>query len=653
MGIAGDIIIIIIAGWIAGFVAYRLKLPLLLGYIVVGIIIGPHTGGFGVSDAHRIELLAEIGVALLLFSIGLDLSLKELQEVRSIALIGAPFQIALTLAYGTVIGRFFLLPWPSALLLGAVLSLSSTMIVLKTLMNRGLTGTLSGRVMVGILIVQDLAAVPMMILIPQLKDPLNNLPLLGFTALKAVAFLAFIIFAGVRLIPYVLGIIARLNSRELFLLSITAISLGVGYLTHLAGLSFAFGAFVAGMVISESDYSHQALNDIIPLRDVFGLIFFTSIGMLFDPAFFVSHFKMIAILVTLTIVGKFVIFVPLCRAFGYFNIVPLAVGLGLAQIGEFSFVLARMGLQEKIIDQELFSVMLATAVLTMLVSPFLSMAAAPLYSLTKRWSAKERVMRTNFPKKGLADHVLIAGGGRVGQSIASILYKLGYSFVLIEQDFRRFETAKKLGHPVIYGDAAQDSVLQAAAIRRSRLLLITIPSLLSAREIVKHAMRHNAKLKIIARAESTEQIKELHKLNVYQVVQPEFEAALEIIRRSLMHFDMPVAAIQKYIDEVRRKKYSPLYSKSANYRLLSKLANAFYLLDLTWVNISPNISAVDKSIQDLEIRSRTGVSVVGALRGNEFMPNPGPDFVFKSGDMVAVIGNSENVQSFEKLINGD
>ncbi|MHC1745024.1 MAG: cation:proton antiporter [Syntrophobacteraceae bacterium] len=329
MGIAGDIAIIVVAALLGGIVAHKLRQPLILGYILAGVVVGPYTGGVTVSEIHEVELLAEIGVALLLFALGLEFSLKKLRPVRLIAVAGTPIQIILTMALGYGIGQG--LGWEPipSVWLGALFSLSSTMVILKTLMSQGLLGTLSSRVMIGMLIVQDIVVVPLMIILPQLNDPQAGLPMLGMAAVKATLFLLVMYLLGNRLLPSLMRFVARWNSRELFLVSITAIGLGVGYATYLSGLSFAFGAFVAGMVLSESDYGHQALSDIIPVRDIFGLLFFTSVGMLLDPSFLLARWETIVLLVGLVAVGKGLIFGLLAWAFGYGNVVPLAVGLGL------------------------------------------------------------------------------------------------------------------------------------------------------------------------------------------------------------------------------------------------------------------------------------------------------------------------------------
>lgn len=647
MGIAEDIIIIILAGLVTAFIAHKLKLPLLLGYIAAGVVIGPYTGGITVGNVHEIELLAEIGVALLLFSIGLDISFREIREVKKIALIGTPVQIALTIGYGLAVGRLFGFDWPASVLLGAILSLSSTMVVIKTLMSMGLMGTLSSRVMVGMLIVQDLAAVPMMIMIPQMQNIGGSLAVLGITVLKGILILALVLVLGGRLIPLLLRLVARLESRELFLLAVTALGLGVGFLTYRVGLSFALGAFVTGMVLNRSDYSHKALRDIIPLRDIFGMFFFTSIGMLVDPALVADNIGMILLLVVLIMAGKAVIFSFLSRIFGYFNVIPLAVGLGLSQVGEFSFVLARAGLGGGLIARESYSIILAASVITMVLSPFLAMLTAPLYSLRNRLFKKERIKTDNFPAGGLRDHVVIAGAGRVGRNIASTLGHLGYSYVMVEQDFALFEDAKKSGCPVIYGDAAEESVLAAAEIQSARIVIITIPVLIVAREILGIGLRLNPGLNVIARGNSLDEVHELYALHVGHVVQPEFEASLEIIRQALLHLGISAGAIQGYIDDIRRREYSPLIRDNPG--LLSNLKNASFLLEMGWYRVQPGSSMAGKSIREMAIRSRTGATVVGVSRGSEFFPNPDFNFVFMEDDMVAVIGTAETRKSFEDM----
>ena len=561
MGIAADIAIIVVAGLIGALLAQACRQPLILGYILAGILVGPHTGGVTVTEIHDIELLAEIGVALLLFALGLEFSLRDLQPVRHVALIGTPIQMILTMAYGFAIGRWFgYAPIPS-LWIGAVISLSSTMVILKTLMARGLIGTLSSRVMIGMLVVQDLAIIPLMIILPQLSNPQAGLPLVAWAAVKAVIFLSLMIFAGTRLIPRLMTYIASWNSRELFLLAVTAIGLGVGYATYLFGLSFAFGAFVAGMVLSESDYSHQALSDIIPLRDIFGMLFFVSVGMLLDPILLLDNLGQILILVICIIIGKGIIFSVLVRIFGYSNVIPLAVGLGMFQIGEFSFVLAGVGLTSKAISQELYGLLLNTAIFTMLLTPVISSLTAPLYALRKKWFRHESLQTINLPQTGLHDHVVIAGGGQTGAYVAQVLEKLKLAFVIIEFNASQTNHFKELAMPLVYGDAGQHLVLEAAGIEAARLLIITTPSAITTRSIADQALKMNSAVHIIARSGGPEQMQILKTLGVHAVVQPEFEAGLEITRQALQELQVADVDIGQCTDEIRQQLYSSFTTK--------------------------------------------------------------------------------------------
>ncbi len=562
MGITADIAIIVVAALIGGLIAQFLKQPLILGYILAGVVVGPYTGGITVTEIHNIELLAEIGVALLLFSLGLEFSFTQLQPVRKIALIGTPIQLILTMAYGFAVGKLLGFEAIASLWIGALISLSSTMVILKTMMNRGLMGTLSSRVMIGMLIVQDLAVIPLMIMLPQLSNPQVGIPLLGWAALKAAVFLSLMIIVGTRVIPKFMAYMATWKSRELSILTVTATGLGIGYATYLFGLSFAFGAFVAGMILGESDYSHQALSDIIPLRDVFGLLFFVSIGMLLDPAFLNANLKLVSLLVLLIIIGKGLIFSALVIFFGYGNVIPIAIGLGLSQVGEFSFVLASVGVNTKSISTELFSLILTTAVITMILTPFLSDLAAPLYALRKRRFKCEPLQTMNFPQNDLHHHVVIAGVGRVGSYVAHVLKSLNVTFVAIEFDCRQIERMREAGIALVYGDASQSTVLSAARIEQADLLVITVPSTNVTRSIAENSLQANQELKIVARVETIDEIGILRELGVKEVIQPEFEAGLEVTRQALLSLNIEADSIRRFTDQVRQESYAALRSEN-------------------------------------------------------------------------------------------
>jgi K+:H+ antiporter len=558
MGIAADIAIIISVGFLGGVVAQRLKQPLILGYIAAGILLGPVTGGVLIADPHDIELLAEIGIALLLFALGIEFSLKELRPVQKVALLGTSIQILLTVGAAAGMGLVLGWPWTDAVWFGGCVSLSSTMVILKTLQSQGRLGTLSSRVMIGMLLVQDLAVVPLLILLPKLTDLRAGLPELGWALVRSVVFLALMIVVGTRVIPWLIRRISHWNSRELFLLTVTGLGLGIGYVTYKVGLSFAFGAFVAGIVLSESDHAHQALSDIIPLRDIFGLLFFASVGMMLEPRFLQENLLLVLGLAAAVGLTKALICAGVGRAFGYHSVVPLAMGLTMFQAGEFAFVIGRVGVATESIDTELYSVIMAVTLVTMFLTPFLSGATAPIYGLIKKRRKTEPVLTINIDDHDLHDHVVMVGAGRMGRTVAGVLNRLNLPSVAIELDQHRLETCRDSGVAVIYGDASHPLVLKAAGLDRACVLLITTPSPVVTLAIARHARRLWPDLHIIARAETDGLLEDLHALGVHEVVSPHMEAGLEVTRQALLHLQVPDQQIERFADEVRRGFYRSL-----------------------------------------------------------------------------------------------
>ncbi|MDQ3942913.1 MAG: cation:proton antiporter [Actinomycetota bacterium] len=649
MGIAGDIALILVAAFLGGVIAQRLGLPLILGYVLAGVLVGPNTGGPTVGAIHDIELLAEIGVALLLFTIGLNFPLGELAPVRRIALIGTTVQMALTVAFGYGLGRFLGLGWTEAVWFGAVLSLSSTAVVLKTLSEQGVINTLASRVIVGMLVVQDLAVVPLVILLPELGNISEGLSELGVAALQAAVFVASMALFGTRIFPWLMSKVVGWGSRELFLISVVAIGLGIGYGTYLFGLSFAFGAFVAGMVLSRSDYSHQALADIGPLRDVFAMLFFVSVGMLIDPEFLWERAGTIALVVALVFVVKGLIFGSITRAFGYGNIAPFAVSLGLFQVGEFSFVIAREGISIGALSQEAYSIALTTAVLTMSLTPLAIRLAPPLYGRWREKFPKEPLRTFNLPEAGLEGHVVIAGHGRVGTFVARLLQHLERRFVVVENNPERADAARDAGYPTVSGDAAAEPVLEAAGVGRARLVIVTVPDPAGTRLVIERVRSINPDVHVVARSATADQLEELGRLGVYEAVQPEFEAGLELGRQALAHLGIGAGEIQRFSDQIRRELYAPITDRFADEGLLSQLRRTSRMIETEWVRLPEDSAMVGKAIGELRIRSKTGASVVALIRGDDVLPNPGPEVVFEAGDAVGFLGTPDQRAAFRKL----
>ncbi len=556
MGIASDFVLVVVAGLLGGLLARALRVPLLVGYVAAGVLVGPYTSGPTVVQVHDIERLADIGVALLLFSLGLEMSFRDLQPVRRVALIGGPIQIVLTSAAVMAAARSVGMPLTEAIWFGAMISLSSTAVVLKALSAGGVTSTLASRVMIGLLVVQDLAVVPMLVILPQVGN-LDGLPIrLARSVGIAAVFLAAVAVLGTRLLPWLLKRVLAMGSRELFLVSIVAIGVGVGYATERAGLSFALGAFVAGLILSESEFSHQALSDVVPVRDIFGLLFFVTVGMLLDPRYAIAHAGEIVVVVVLIFLGKSLILGGLARAFGYVNMAPWIVGLGLSQVGEFSFVLARSGSSSGLLSKPTYDLALTCTALTMALSPVLSSLALPLGRAWRAWRKPATAPpRLDVPKEALRGHIVVAGYGRTGRAVARVVRAADIPLVIVELNHAVFSGLNELGLAGIWGDATSEEVLRAAGVEYARILLLTVPDLSTVRMGVERAKRLNPNLVVIARAAGTSHVAELSKLGVNAVVQAEFEGGVEMVRQALVRYPADSTTAARLVSDARAEFY--------------------------------------------------------------------------------------------------
>jgi len=547
-----------VVGLLGGMLARLLRLPLLVGYVLAGIAVGPHTGGPTVSQIDQIELLAEIGVALLLFSLGLEIAFADLKPVRRVALIGGPIQVVLTVAAAALGGVFALrMPVVEAIWFGSMISVSSTMVVLKILSAGGLTTTLASRVMIGLLVLQDLAVIPMLIILPRLGGDSSSL-LVNLATSLAISggFLIATYFLGTRFLPVIFRRILRWGSRELFLVAVVATGMGVGYATHMAGMSFALGAFVAGLILSESEFSHQALSDVVPLRDIFGLLFFVTVGMLFDPRYALANAGLIAAMVALIFVGKAVIFGFIARSFGYTYMAPWIVGLGLSQIGEFSFVLARTGLASGLVSKPTYDLVLTTTVLTMALSPVVSSLALPLGRAFRRKQTGPAPASKQLDLS-LSNHVIVGGYGRAGRAVTQALHAAGIPAVIVEWNHALLPDIAAARFNGIWGDLTSPEILHAAGVERARMLLLTTPDQNVIHLAVQRAHQVNPGLNIIARAALAHHLEELRQAGVASAVQPEFEGGLEMVRQALLACRQKEADVLKIVGRIRTELYAP------------------------------------------------------------------------------------------------
>ena len=528
-----------------------------MGYLAGGIAVGPH--GFGlVSDLETIQALATIGVILLLFTLGLEFSFRELMRTGRVAILGGIAQILLTAAVGLALGK--LLGWAmfEAIFFGFLIALSSTMIVLKTLIERGELDSGHGRIMIGILLVQDLSVVPLMIILPAMGGGGEGLWLsLGIATLKAVLFIGGMLALGIWGLPWVLRRVAGERSGELFLLTVVVLVLAAAFGAYFFGLSAAVGAFIAGLLISQSAFARQALANITPLRDIFVAIFFISLGMLADPRFMVENIAVIAIVVTVIIVAKFTICSLIPWFFGYSPKTALFTGMGLIQIGEFSFILAGMGMESGIISQYLYSLTLTSAIITMLLTPFALGFASFLYKrLSQRKEFNRLVTRRPDPawqsrQWQLSGHAVICGHGRVGSNLAKVLERRSFSYLVIDLDPQVISELHARGIPCIYGDASNPEILSHAQLKKARVLICTFPDFISIELTTRNALRINPRLDIVARVHRDADAELLKGIGVSELVRPEFEASLEITRHTLHRFGLTSIEVQHILTGLR------------------------------------------------------------------------------------------------------
>jgi len=557
LGFGLDLLIVLATAIAGGLLARRLRLPTILGYLVGGIAIGPY--GFGlVQDLATVKTLATIGVILLLFTLGLEFSLKEIIRLGKIAVVGGIAQILLTAGVGLALGHFLGFAMPVAIFFGFLIALSSTMIVFKTLMERGELDSGHGRIMIGILLVQDLSVVPLMIIIPALGGGGGELWVsLGMAALKAAIFIGIMLVLGVWGLPWLLKRVAGGRSRELFLLTVVTLVLAAAFGTYFFGLSVVFGAFVAGLLIGQSVFARQAFADIVPLRDAFVALFFVSLGMLASPQFLVENIAIIAIVVAVIIAAKFIICFLIPWFFGHSAKTALFVGAGLIQVGEFSFVLAGLGLEAGIISSHLYSLILASAIITMLLTPFAFNLASFLYRRLSQGERFGKLMARRLDPEWrrqrweLSGHAVICGHGRIGSNLTKVLERRKFSYLVIDLDPQVISELHSRGIPCIYGDASNPEILARAQLDKARTLICTFPDFIAVELTTRNALRINPRLDIVARVHRDADVEVLKGIGVSEIVRPEFEASLEITRHALHRFGLSGVEIQYILNALR------------------------------------------------------------------------------------------------------
>lgn len=645
--VLNDLLIILIASVPIAFAFKRLRLPAIAGFMITGIAIGPYGLGF-IAEVEAIEVLAEIGVVLLLFTIGLEFSLRRILHMRRLVVWGGGLQVLVTVGVTAAAAVAVGLPMNHAVFAGFLVALSSTAIVLKTYMDQGETDAPHGRVAIGVLLFQDLVIVPMMLLVPILSGTKGSSALgiattLGAAVLAVVA----IVFVARAVMPFLLHHVVRLRTPEVFVIFIVIVSLGTSWVTARAGLSLALGAFIAGLVLSESEYSHQIVADILPFRDVFNSVFFISIGMLLSLGALASTWPIVLGLVVTLVVTKALVAAGVVRALGYSMRVAVIAGLGLAQIGEFSFVLAKVGLAEGLLTAESYQVFLGTAIVSMIVTPFL-MKAAPaagyrVQALISPDSLLEASMLPDNEGQGYTDHVVIVGYGINGRNVARVLRSINIRYKVLELNPEAVRLAREHGEVIGYGDATRSEVLRHTGVERARILVIAIADPVASRHVVHQARQMNPGLHIIVRTRYMSELEELHQLGADQVIPEEFETSLEISARVLAAYGFPRITARRHKDRLRREGYQALRDTSYAETDLGSLSDVLESSITETLALDDTSQAVGKRIGELDLRRLTGATIIAVHRLGDTEVNPGPDFALAPGDALVLLGSPEQI----------
>ncbi|KAB8141588.1 sodium:proton exchanger [Chloroflexia bacterium SDU3-3] len=652
-----DIAMALVAAFAGGLLARRLGLPTIVGYLLAGMAIGPFTPGF-VGNIEDISQLAELGVIFLMFGVGLHFSLRDLWAVRSIAIPGALLQMGIAAALGFGMAQLWGWSIPASLVLGLAISIASTVVLLRGLMDSGQLNTQAGQVAVGWLVLEDLATILILVFLPVLFAGEGGITWqsAGVPLLKAAVFVAAMLLIGGKLLPWLLTRIAFTGSRELFILAVVAAAVGTAISSaELFGVSLALGAFLAGVVLGESSVSHQIGAEVLPFREIFAVVFFVSVGMLVNPSYLVANAGQVLALTALVVVGKAVITMLLGLVLPSSGRTILVVAAGLSQIGEFSFIVGQAGVGLGILSQDQYSLILASSLLAIVLNPLLFKLQPRAEALIQRvpwlWARLDRQgQMPDLAAPHMADHVVIVGYGRVGAHIVTVLQRLEMPYLVLESDARRAADFAQQGVPMLYGDAANSEILSHAGLAHARALVVTLPDEAAAEMVVGLARREAPGLPIIARAATQEGITRLSAQGVQDVIHPELEGGLEVVRHTLLTLGYPATQVQAYTDAVRHDQYDTTLSTDAERRSLDTLRKAMRGLDVAWRQLEPGSPALGQSLAEADMRAKTGASVIAIIREGQAMPNPTADTSLREGDILGVIGSPDQIAQLDTLL---
>lgn len=652
-----DILILLGFSVVIVFVLQRLKLPSIIGFLVTGVIIGPH--GLSLVEAvEEVEILSEIGVILLLFVIGMELSIKQLASIRKTVFLGGFLQVGLTVVVAGLI--YYLLGYPlnESVFVGFLFSLSSTAIVLKSLQDRNEISSPHGRNALGVLIFQDVIVVPMMLLTPLIAGESSNLTLSIISLLIKSAVVVIITILSARyVVPKLMHGVAKTNSKELFLLVTITLCFAVAFLTSEAGLSLALGAFLAGLIISESEYSHQATSVILPFRELFTSFFFVSVGMLLDLSFFLNNSGTIALFVAVVFFLKSFIASIAMAILKYPPRTVLLTGLSLFQVGEFAFILSKVGIEYGLLNTETNQYFLSISIVSMLLTPFVIMFSEKITSrfmgvtqkigLDNPFQVKERAGDLNEPE--ISNHLVIIGYGINGRNLAKAAQTSNIPYLVIELNADTVRRERQKGIPFIFGDATQYYILEIAHLSKARAVVVAISDNQATKAIIRNIRTISESIYLVVRTRYVKETSELVALGADEVIPEEFETSIQIFSRVLQNFLIPEDDIEHIIENIRTDNYELF--KNEKKRPKSFKPTKFPDFNITCLRISSDSSKfLGKPLKDLNLRSEYGIAILGIARNDNLLKRVQPGETLKQDDILYIQGHPEDIENFHKLI---
>lgn len=647
-----EFIIVLAASIIISLLSHRLRLPAVVGFLLTGILIGP-SGLKIIKETERIDVLAEIGVVMLLFTIGIEFSLERLKQIKKNFLLGGGLQVLMTTAGAVIFLQLFHFSVSESIFYGFLISLSSTAVVLKIFSDRAETDTPHGNIALGILLFQDIGLVPMIVLVPVLGRAASvSLGNVFLRFLLSFAVIAAVFLVARLLMPKVLYFIVRTRIREVFVIAALFICVSTALLTASFGLSLALGAFIAGIIISESEYSHQVVSDIMPFKSLFNSLFFISVGMLLNLKFVWVEKLFILVLVLSIFFLKSLILFLVVRILRYPAKTALLVALSLAQIGEFSFVLANVGRINGLLPERIFQAFIASSILTILATPFLIQLAPRLAEKSQRIFKKISRPEDKDARlvEALNDHVIIAGYGLNGHNLSRVLKETGIPYIILELNPDTVKAALQEGEPILFGDVSSRDVLKAAGAERAKVIVFAISDPQATRGGVQAARQMNPGLHIIVRTRYVSEIDELYKLGADQVIPEEFETSIEIFTRTLEEFHIPRNLIDAQIKVVRSGTYGMLRGASKTQRSLEKIADFLAAGTAETYYVSENSAAAGKNLQELDLRKKTGATIIAIVRDEKSHTSPPSDFQIREGDILVLVASHRDMgRAFEFL----